>query len=298
MSIWSKMGLRDGKFIAVNPLAFMDGLWEFFLKLRIAQRTDNVLPPSWEWQKNFSFAWRVKSRVADAKTPYGLLKFSYTDLDYFIGTFISPECWCATPEWDMSQFWRTEEDVLQEEIVLHPLLHLDMFNKATLAEDMKWQHQRYALIQRLRFMIIPMACLGKQGDAWVEISRDGYFYWPCLEDEFNCYPFHGHVIRGIKLVVPDYWAQEGVSYKIGIVINPSGHGHYIPLSGAFWHHAKEFVCETKDNWDGYAEFSAFAVVDLSTHPDFAKFYDAETINCPDPVEYKSAYLDALPEELK
>jgi hypothetical protein len=185
---------------------------------------------------------------------------------------------------------------LQEEIVLHPLLHLERFDISTLAEDMKWQHQRYALIQQLRFMIIPMACWAKMGNTWVENSSEGYIYWPCVGDEINCYPFYG--IRGIKFVVPDYWAQAGVSYKIGIVIYPRWHEHHIPLSGAFWHYAKEFVSETKDNWDGYAEFSAFAVVDLSTHPDFAKFYDAETINCPDLVEYKSAYLDALPEDLK
>ncbi len=282
MSVWSDIGIRKGEFFAVNPTLFLATVFQFFTETREVLYREWQFGASYphEWRKSISFNWCSKRDEIYTSGGHGgvfaenMLGLnidlnSGPPLHDFTSLFMPPDTWCARPGdvWDMPLF-REDKDVFGDMLILHPLQQAQS-GDAFLADDIKWQHQRYELIQRLRFLVIPMAIYVKwTKDADWEAYSDGM-----LGEVFNI--FDG--VWGIKAVVADYWARDGVSFKIGV----RSEGDF-PVVGNFWHNGKEFVFDNGENIGRFNSYiNIFAVVDLATHPDFEKYYDSpEIIECP------------------
>lgn len=288
MSIWSEMGVRDGQFSGVKPLSAIDAIWNFFNDVRYAVYMSphiGVYPEEWLWKVGFTFDGRYKFSRQDSIDVdilrNGELKLPIVESGPdFVGSFISADTWCQAPDWTLDKFIKADSEALTDDIVLHPLVSLSPYGPFVLAEDFSWYRQRYALIQKLRFLVVPMDIWYKSfdGEWWQEyhnVYEGGYLYFPCKSEYEPCFSLNA--IKGVRFSIPDYWAQDGVDFKIGVQIDPS---KYSPVKGQFWYYGKTYTIETEKRWDGSGVFSAFAVVDLATHPDFAKYYDAEAIECP------------------
>ena len=289
MSVWTDIGMREGMFYGVVPEFFLRNAFSFFSLLRNQCRKsvdpDHTVP---DWEKYMDFFAREKHRGArrDIAEPYN----DYWN--YFTYFFIRPDqgsrapigapipeyLWCEPPKWEKTNF--TEAEILGEsEIFSHPAVTGTEIPRT--APSLDWHKQRYRLIQKGRYCIVPITTNVKYDGEWLNMTSAGY-----INDE----NFGWWYVRGLKFSFDDFWFQEGVDARIGIYNEHVGGAAVFPFQGAYWFQQKTvtLIPEEEKRWDGYSILRVYGIIDLSTHPDFAEYFDTVSVECPSLPEPPSA----------
>ena len=267
-SIWYKMGMREGVFRGTNPATFLNEAYRFFLNLKDQCYRDAY--NSWvtpESEKNYTFNARDKFGVWRGITD-AIYQNRFTFQTAPLGSPIPEELWTTdTPQWVKSSF--TEQEILNEEIIPHELTisHGAPYRSMS----MQWEKQRYRLIQKMRYCLIPLKILTTTGydlSSWYE----WYGNTGCIDKPSFSWESHPR----IKVTVPDFWTKEGTQYKIGIFAKSSDNYTRSPLNGCRWFTQKELTTTAAPSgspWTGSSTLRIYGAVDLSTHPDYSKYFD-------------------------
>lgn len=265
------MGMRDGAFALTDPATFMDSVSNFFAELYyrsyLSVNPDYKLTWWEEEDRFFSF---------DLRDKYGI--WNYPDGGYGshltlrrnrvpFGTYMPEEMWSASlpAAWEQTSF--TEEEILQEELIPHPAdtrydgtSDTERILKLSLSPE--WGAQRYRLVQKMRYCFIPLIIQGWGG----EMINETWFNWA--------------IRKKLTFRVPDYWRAEGTVHRIAVFmknIYPDA-DYKTPADVCKWVTDGEFIIHERADggyWEGASHVLIFGCVDLSTHPDFVKYFDAE-----------------------
>lgn len=277
-SVWYEMGMRSGLFKGTNPATFMNCAYRFFLDLRYQCRKSwdpsIVLP---DYETKFVFNARDKN-WRDFTNNFYRRYFTYREVP--MGTPIPEEVWNSDkPTWEKTSF--TEEEILGEKPIIHPLEDLSKpgGGKGQFSMTCDWESQRYRLIQKMRYCLVPIkimvfeALYDKTWKNWYGntgfLDRDG-FGW------------EGY--SRVRASFFDYWTQGNTVFKIGIFAENKTPGLKVPFNGGRWISQKEFTsakAPDDDPWLGISTLRIYGAVDLSTHPDYEKFFDLEEPETPE-----------------
>ena len=268
-SVWYQMGMRDGAFRGTVPAAFMNNAYRFFLDLRDQCRkvlSPGYIPP--ESENKFSF---------NARDRYGRWR-GYPDIIYRnmftfqqvpMGSPLPEEVWNAPkPKWDKVNF--TEEEILNEEIIPFGTF------RGKPADSTEWETQRYRLIQKMRYCLIPLLIEVSTLDYQKrETWQDYHYNSGCVDQE----TFHWDYWYRLKVKIPDYWSQKNVISKIGINAENLTSANNVPINGSRWMEQKSFTTAKNTGnslWLGTSKLRIYGAVDLASHPDFAKYFHHTT----------------------
>ena len=264
-SVWYEMGMRDGAFRGTVPAAFMNCAYRFFLDLRDQCRKD--LAPGYvcpEREKNFSF--NARDKFGRWRGYEGdIYKKNFTFQAPPMGTPIPEELWSTSrPEWKKVRF--TEEEILGEEIISYGDGPGYSFHST------EWEKQRYRLIQKMRYSLIPLQITFSTIDHTKQERWEEYYgNTGCIDREV----FPWDSLYRLRVKIPDYWAQPGVPCKIGICAENLTSALNVPLNGCRWVAQKNFTTAgtaDKKPWLGRSKLRIYAAVDLAGHPDYAKYF--------------------------
>jgi hypothetical protein len=277
-SVWHEMGMREDQFKGVIPEKFLEKCFAFFSSLRNQCRKDldpYYTPPSWERYMNFYGKDKflgTRTYSSDAYNDY----WSY--FTYFsssprngnkvpVGSPVPEELWQSDqPRWEKTDF--SEKELLQEEISPHPLNN----NRSGggFAASLNWHRQRYRLIQKMRYCIVPL-----------QISYQEYYSrnWYNMSGGFvDSSSFSWDHIYKLRMQFPEYWCLAGTSLKIGVYAEKV-YGTRLPLSGSFMHRGSSFTTDPPPvgkSWQGSSLLRVYGMADLSTHPDFSHYFEINT----------------------
>jgi hypothetical protein len=271
-SVWYEMGIRDGYMRGVNPGSFFSSVYSFFLSLYNPARATiwPELKPD-EIESKFRFNARKKF------SPFPYYVYQNTGIEKYAWVGVSQvkeEIWeSAKP--DISQISDSESEILGEEII-----ELKQEQKTGFASaHLQWAKQRYRLIQKMRYCTIP---------AKIELLQFSYYYFPDWEDWTynNGYIDYDRInfrdVDRFRITVPEYWNQSGVKWKICVNAAKEKSPDQVTIlpniSGNYWITQSPYTSPArpdKENpWTGtFAPLRVRCVVDLSTHPDFSKYFD-------------------------
>lgn len=290
MSVWTDIGMREGMFYGVVPEFFLRNAFSFFSLLRNQCRKsvdpDHAVPA---WEKRMDFFARAKhhgtgrSRVDPYNDYWKYFTYFFIRPDVGsqapIGAPIPEYLWCEPPKWEKTNF--TEAEILGEsEIFRHPADRGTAIPRT--APSLDWHKQRYRLIQKGRYCIVPITTNVKYDGEWLNMTTSAGY----INDE----DFGWWYVRGLKFAFDDFWFQEGVDARIGIYNEHVGGAAVFPFQGAYWFPQKTvtLIPEEDKRWDGYSILRAYGIIDLSTHPDFAEYFDTVSVECPSLPEPPSA----------
>lgn len=261
------MGMRDGAFALTDPAVFMDSVSNFFAELYY-QSYLSVNPdyafPSDEEDRYFSFDLRDKFGVDNlGYIGYGR-RLTIRKNRVPFGTYIPEERWNASQPDAWAQTLYTEEEILQEDLIPYPG-DVRGFGGYPLriSLDPEWGEQRYRLIQKMRYCFIPLI----SPEMRVNFVNDNELGWG------------GY--RKITFRIPDYWRAGGTVHKIAVFIKDTYPDVFeeTPPDACKWVTDGEFIIPARADgevWKGKSQVRIFGCVDLSTHPDFAKYFDIGT----------------------
>ena len=275
-STWYRMGMREGVFRGTTPAVFMNELYKFFLNLRDQCRRDvystYVTPES---EKNFNFTGRDKfGRWQGLGYDFYRSKFTYQPVP--LGSPIPEELWTTeNPEWKKTSF--SEKELLNEEIVPHELT-ISYNGGPYKSMSMQWEKQRYRVVQKMRYCIIPLKILTR--DTWWDPSGERWYEWYGNTGCVDQGSFSWESYRQLKVSVPDFWTKEGTQYKIGVFAENNEPYTQAPVSGCRWFTQKELTTSQApagSKWRGSSTLRIYGAVDLSTHPDYSKYFDIEPV---------------------
>ena len=205
------MGMREGAFRGTTPAIFLNEAYRFFLGLRDECRKEvypGYITP--ESEKNYTFNARDKFGVWRGITD-AIYQNRFTFQAAPLGSPIPEELWTTdTPQWVKSSF--TEQEILNEEIIPHELTisHGAPYRSMS----MQWEKQRYRLIQKMRYCLIPLKILTTRG---YDLSRwyEWYGNTGCIDKpsfSWESYP-------RIKVTVPDFWTKRALSTRSAYLPN-------------------------------------------------------------------------------
>lgn len=269
-SIWYEMGMRDGVFRGTVPAAFMNAAYRFFLTLRDQCRM-NVYDSYRPSASETAFVFNARDKFGNWRGfDYRMFRDKFTFQAPPLGSPIPEELWTTgRPEWTKISF--SEEELLGEEIIPHPY-NADNTGRAIgrLSMSMQWETQRYKLIQKMRWCIIPLKVsvrYSHYNDWW----REWYGNRACID-----YNFPWEIYPQIKVSFSDYWTQEDTVYKIGIYAKKLHPDYRTPIEGCYWVKDKTFTTPPwppDQRWFGESSLRIYGAVDLSTHPDYQHYFD-------------------------
>lgn len=281
-SVWYEMGMRNGEFRGVVPAAFMNSAYRFFLDLRDRCRQNinpAYTPPVHE--QNFTFNgvdrfgyWRgwnnfdfYESFFTFQPSPHGTP----------LGIPIPEELWkTAEPDWEKVFF--TEEEILGEKTIHHPSMASQRGEGPTAARygnGTEWEKQRYRLILKMRYCLVPLQIYARRSYN----DSTFYEYYGSRSGCINNSAFYWADYPQLYVKLPEYWTQEKTVYKIGIYAENLTSCSKVPLEGSRWISDKSFrtVREPAVNyWQSHSILRIYGAVDLSTHPDFKKYFHSDT----------------------
>ena len=276
MSVWSDMGVIDGKMRGVNPCRFLNAAYRFFQDLKYEMRhsvkTDHHAS---EWH-DFSFdrLLRYEMHGRSDLPSHIWLNFSTKSNDgYAFNTPITEEQWNSeAPDWN-TVFSMSEKDLLGEEPISYPALSA-LFGGAYIS-DIPWLEQRCKLIQKVRFVTVPLKI--RVLNTPYSTSEGEWIDWGYNKGCIDWEDFQWFYYRQIEADIPEYWCKEGTVCKIGVnseYLTP----YYTspPFDGDFWVSGPHFKSGKTDYKERYSKIKLYGAVDLATHPDFKKYFDINT----------------------
>ena len=267
MSVWSDMGLVEGRMNGVDPCVFLDTALAFFEEVRF-RTLENYR------RNEGSFGLRLMG-LGETYTRY----FSCFDA-YFperrLGMPVPERFWEGTPVWS-TVFGLGEAGVLEEDVLFPPDTR---YFRVT---DPAWPLQRYRLIQRMRYLTVPaeVRILKGYDGQWYAGGGGALDHWYLRGWWYEAYdrPFYWEPngSKRIRVRIPEYWTRENTVCRIGFEVEKINSGTPDPpISGCFWHRGNEYLsAEYAGPEETSCYMRGFGVADLSTHPDFAQYFDID-----------------------
>lgn len=280
MSVWSDMGLSGGRMNGVDPCTFLNAAYGFFAEVRKHIRPDTES----EQLRDFDFSLRRKAgeHELNTRSDWELLgkSLSFPVENKVLGRPIPEIYWNTVPD-RSGIFTQTEETLLGGETVpcpyAAPLMRREIMDPA-------WPLQRYGLIQKMRYMTVPLNIRSKVRDSgtgavfWVDHYSESWQYG--YLDTENFY-WNGRLNTGryilLEAEIPEYWRWGNTVCKIAFEGDRAEHYNGCPpppVVGRGWHDGGRYLA---GDYAGEYPFSGvvrlFGAADLSTHPDFARYFD-------------------------
>ena len=290
MSVWTDMGVVRGRMNGVNPCTFLNTAYGFFQQTREKTRYEKEHSTDWDFLlrrkagEADSLDWR-KWREAGERLTFPAAPEEWGGL----ARPIPESYWNSVPRWS-SILSLNEEALLGEDIIPWP--YASQSRPAIM--DPAWPRQRYKVIQQMRYMTVPLHIRTKEkkyiptypyytfawGDYSPQISNPyfintRYFGW--------CGKELGGDYRQVEARIPEYWTQRNTVCKIGLEGGWSDVGEAPvappgapppPINGCYWHNSSTYLSgEYTEEGSYWGTVRLFGAVDLSTHPDFAQFFD-------------------------
>ena len=275
--VWYDMGIREGKFRGVEPCTFLDTACHFFRMLREQLHKD--LDPSYVTdlpESTFTFRGKEKNTAWENSGLRRWRYFSYTGnipgkLTSPLGYPVPEKLWQSdAPQLEKVTF--SEAEILGVPVIPHAFdnnLSAGGFLRTTLS----WEKQRYALIQKMRYCIVPLKIhwYSDSDKEWYEYSGPG-----AGERGFvNSDRFVWTGRKYLRLTFPDFWMEEGTICKIALSAEKIS-GDKLPLEGARWLTSFPFTTQAPpegEMWESASKLRIYGMADLSTHPGFASFFE-------------------------
>lgn len=279
------MGIRDGRFQGTVPAVFMNSAYRFFLDLKTKchQSINSKYLPA-EKDDKFSFTgrnknatWHDRQTFFDPKQ-FFLEKFTFDKVP--MGTPVTEKFWNAeTPELTAEVLNPSEKTILGEtEIIPSPAenpMRISMPN-----DSLAWQSQRYRLIQKMRYCIVPLKIEYRtknhryEWSSWYEYTyHTGY-----IEDD----DFDWSRYSQLRIQIPEYWATATARCKICITAKKNVPGYKVPVEGNILINGNTYTTPQppdKEIWENNSKLRICGLIDLVTHSDWQKYFDI-----PDPAE--------------
>ena len=274
-SVWYEMGIRKGKFRGVVPVHFLDKACRFFSSLREECRK-SLSPEYAAGEKESTFSNKDKSGAWQVNSGNLWRLFSYEGNISGkpvppLGTPVPEELWSGDPP-DWSKNFFSEEEILGEKVIPHPLDN-NRGGGRFLRTPIGWEQQRYWLIQKMRFCIVPLKITwcSSFDNVWYEHSG-GY----AGERGFiNSDAFNWEGRKYLRLTFPDFFLQGACCCKIALAAEKIS-GKKVPIEGKRWITGFPFTTAAPpgdESWDGISKLRVYGIADLSTHPGFASYFD-------------------------
>lgn len=273
------MGIRDGRFQGTVPAAFMNGAYRFFLDLKTKCR-QSVVPGyrAPERDEQFSFTGRNRNGLWCDRTsfwnPEEFFREKFTFDKVPMGTPVTEKFWNAeTPVWTDEVLQPSEKTILGEEIIPSPA---ESPMRIMLLDDPSWERQRYRLIQKMRYCIVPLKIIYRTKDHKYKWSK-WYEYLGntgCIDSKY----FDWNQYSQLRIQIPKYWATETARCKICITAKNNTPYYKVPVEGNILIDGN--ACMTspppdKETWYSNSQLRIYGLIDLATHPDWQKYFDIE-----------------------
>lgn len=284
MSVWSDMGVIGAEMRGVDPCTFLNTAYGFFKELRqqIRPEWDSFHLPDWDFARH---------RKAGDRGMRGGVYWPALERDlsfpsgYYgqLGLPIPESYWNSVPRW--SEILTCDEArLIGEDILQSPY----GYGARPAVMDPAWPVQRYKVIQKMRYITVPLNIRTKEWNwqynrvEWVDYrdpSGSDIFAHSINRDDFDwTAPGRGGQYIQIEAQISEYWARENVVCKIGY----EGGWRYSgldreqppPINGSAWVGGDRFLSGEytgSASWPGIVRL--FGAVDLSTHPDFERYFD-------------------------
>jgi len=150
--------------------------------------------------------------------------------------------------------------------------------------DPAWPLQRYELIRKMRYMTIPLNIRSKVRDpntgavSWIDHYYQSYQYGYLNTDNFY---WNGRLDTGryilLEAEIPEYWTRGSAVCRIafeGGWSEPDNGYPPPPVAGRGWHDGGRYLAgEYAGQFSARGIVRLFGAADLSTHPDFARYFD-------------------------
>ena len=270
MSVWTDMGLADGRMKGVTPCVFLNTAFAFFEEVR-SRTLENYRPSP------RTFDLRRKGYFPDDYYPGGNFTcFDANHADRRLGMPVPERFWNGPPVWS-TIFSLGEADVLGEAVLPSPAV------PGRSAGDTAWPLQRYRLIQRMRYVTVPLEIMIFNGHdhAWLPDPGRALDHWYRRGWWYEAYdrPFSWSEegTCRIRATIPAYWTCDDTVCRIGFEVEKMSPGSPDPpIAGCFWHEGGDYLSAACADPNGISCYMrGFGVADLATHPDFAQYFDTE-----------------------
>ena len=260
-SVWYDIGIRNGEMFGVNPCTFLTTAYGFWRLLKSKLRPLVYIPPEYDfsmiskWPLQGDIATQIfwANHLEGYLAPYDTVSFSMWP--------VKSAFWSGSPDFSGIFAVDTESDLIGETIVPYPY--------STYVSDLmdpRWPLQRYAVIQHMRYILVPLDIRLKM------FSSSEYGGWWKDADHIDESRFSWGVGNNscdkIEIAFPEYWQQGDTACKIGIN-GESGK----PISGDFWFSGRSYSYTFSGPDDAEQSLKIFGAVDLATHPDFTQYFD-------------------------
>ena len=270
MSVWSDIGVVDDHLNAVNPCAFLNAAYGFFKGMRYQIAVITHAMPT---LPDYDFLFRRKSNPRALRPD----AFSCPMEPDMLGRPIPENYWNTLPQWG-EIFAQTEETLLGEDIVPFPYSRT---GNSIMSPE--WPLQRYKIIQKMRYMTVPVELRAKEYGKWIDYSHrwDIYdSYRPITEYGMNTDKFwwrKSGQYSQLEAQIPEYWSKGNTVCKIGYIGRwalPDDPNPPPPINGCAWSGGSLYLTEEyMGTYSGRAVIQLYGAVDLATHPDFAQYFD-------------------------
>ena len=277
------MGLVNARMYAVDPCTFMNTAYGFFHDLRLALWP--VDDTTWQSLHLPDYDFALHRRCGDI----GISGAAWPDLDSALsfpneedrlGWPVPENYWNSIPKWS-EIFTCNEETLIGEEILHSPYYE---YGARPGLNDPAWPIQRYKVMQKMRYITIPLNIRVKDYELWSDTATWHEWVIPnrIYNHSINSTNFNWGA-RGyyngylqIEAEVPEYWTRGNAVCKIGYEGGWHGGGYEAqpPISGCVWNSGNRFLSsEYTGSISPMATVRLFGAIDLSTHPDFAEYFD-------------------------
>ncbi|MBR2372733.1 MAG: hypothetical protein IKA87_00720 [Lentisphaeria bacterium] len=285
MSVWSDMGLINGEMRGVDPCVFLNTAFRFFQDLQY--RTRVSVDPDFEPPEicHFDFSFDRMPKFFQSFPDAGKVFYPWQYFSYYYeysnwhpqaarGFPIPEETWQNEKPDLNAAFLLGEKGILGEDIIEHNGTREPI-------NDIPWALQRYRLIQKMRFVTVPLAIrvFDNSIEKWSDYRLyDGYF--SRHPGRIDSRAFDWCLFPQIEAQIPEYWQKEGTVCKIGINAKKGAYIIYPPppVTGDLWKQGAYFKsAKYEGRYPQESDLMIYAAVDLASHPDFKKYFDLEAI---------------------
>ena len=275
-SIWYEMGLRNGTFKGTVPAVFMNSAYRFFLDLKTRCR-QSIVPGYTPSGKDVQFTFTGRDRQGRWHTPWtqDFYREFFTFGSVPMGTPVGKEFWeSEKPVLTDEVLAPAEENILGEEIALAPSAYT---GDLRLINDISWEKQRYLLIQKMRYCIIPLKILSRKKN-YISSWTKWYEYLGntgCVDRKSFYWGDHSQ----LHIKFPEYWTAGNTRCRIAVNARNLTSGYKVPVEGNFWCSGVEYITPPppeRDLWYSSSQLRIYGVVDLASHPEWQKYFDTET----------------------
>ena len=278
-SLWYEMGIREGLFTGTVPAVFMNSAYRFFLDLKTKCR-QSVVPGYRAPEKDESFTFYGRNRNGlwcDRQTffdPKQFFREKFTFDKVPMGTPVTEKFWNAeTPELTDEVLNPSEKTILGEDVIPSPA---ESPMRIMLLDDSSWEKQRYRLIQKMRYCIVPLKIIYRTKDYKYKWSK--WYEYLGNTGCINTNNFDWSRYSQLRIQIPEYWAAATARCRICITARNNTPYYKVPVEGEILINGNTYMTAQlpgEELWYSNSQLRIFGLIDLATHPDWQKYFDTE-----------------------